>query len=39
MLGHAHYILRMTDPDRIFSSMSEKIKIKFLGQLMSEEKK
>ena len=28
MLGHAHYILRMTDPDRVFSSMSEEIKIK-----------
>ena len=32
-LGHLHYILRMTDPDRIFSSMSGemKIKIKFFG--------
>ncbi len=38
-LGHSHYILRMTDPDRVIYSMSEEIKIKFLNQLMLEEKK
>ena len=41
LLGSSHYILRMTDPDRGFPSLSEEKNknIKFLGQLMSEERK
>ncbi len=41
VLGCPHYILRMTDPDRGISSLSEgkKQKIKSPGQLMSEERK
>ncbi len=40
-LGSSHYILRMADPDSGFTSMSEgkKNKIKFLGQLVSEDRK
>ncbi len=41
ILGSSHYILWMTYPDREFSSIREgkKIKIKFLGQLGSKERK
>ena len=28
LLGHSHYILRITDPGRGFSFMPEKIKVK-----------
>ena len=40
MLGHLHYILRMTDSDRDCFSMSEEItiKIEFIGEIMPEGK-